>query len=122
MLRVQCYRFIKKQGPVTLEQICDLVKASSVSKVELSSDDIQCLLNTLVFDGLVDEVDAAAVGAGAGGGGASGLYYRGAALEVPAVSSFTAIPCGVCPVLNECHDQGVISPGTCTYFAQWLTW
>ena len=33
---------------------------------------------------------------------------------------FTEIPCGVCPVISNCFDGGVISPQTCEYMKQWL--
>lgn len=30
------------------------------------------------------------------------------------------IPCGTCPVINDCHEGGKVSPETCVYFQQWL--
>lgn len=30
------------------------------------------------------------------------------------------LPCGQCPVIQHCSDGGIISPSTCTYYAQWL--
>lgn len=32
----------------------------------------------------------------------------------------TACPCGVCPVLHDCTEEGPISPNTCTYYREWL--
>ncbi|TVU08089.1 hypothetical protein EJB05_41474, partial [Eragrostis curvula] len=31
-----------------------------------------------------------------------------------------AIPCGVCPRIDECSPEGIISPGTCVYYMKWL--
>ncbi|BAF19926.1 Os06g0603400 [Oryza sativa Japonica Group] len=30
------------------------------------------------------------------------------------------IPCGVCPRIDECSPDGVISPSTCVYYKKWL--
>lgn len=30
------------------------------------------------------------------------------------------IPCGVCPLINNCSDHGIISPISCQYYSQWL--
>ena len=32
----------------------------------------------------------------------------------------TQMPCGVCPLITQCHDGGVISPTTCVYMTEWL--
>lgn len=32
----------------------------------------------------------------------------------------TATPCGVCPVINQCSEDGLITPSTCIYMTQWL--
>ncbi|KAI3835954.1 hypothetical protein MKW92_026982 [Papaver armeniacum] len=34
--------------------------------------------------------------------------------------ALASIPCGVCPRLNECTPDGIISPTTCVYFKKWL--
>lgn len=47
-------------------------------------------------------------------------HFRPAMLGVPASTAFTSIPCGMCPVLHDCHEGGVISPATCEYYAKWL--
>lgn len=35
-------------------------------------------------------------------------------------NTLTVPPCGLCPVINQCTPDGVISPKTCTYYPQWL--
>ncbi len=32
----------------------------------------------------------------------------------------TEMPCGVCPVVSQCTEGGIISPSTCVYYTQWL--
>lgn len=35
-------------------------------------------------------------------------------------SYLTGIPCGTCPVMALCSENGVISPRNCEYYNQWL--
>jgi hypothetical protein len=34
--------------------------------------------------------------------------------------NLTTVPCGVCPVFDQCVPGGVISPETCAYYSKWL--
>ena len=40
--------------------------------------------------------------------------------NIDAPNYFTEFPCGVCPVMMHCCDDGIISPKTCEYMRQWL--
>lgn len=46
--------------------------------------------------------------------------YRPAVLPLPTSTPFTSIPCGVCPVIDQCSEGGQISPQTCVYYQKWL--
>jgi DNA-directed RNA polymerase III subunit RPC6 len=46
--------------------------------------------------------------------------YRTAVLAVPHSTPFTAIPCGVCPVMDQCCEGSQISPQSCVYYQTWL--
>lgn len=48
------------------------------------------------------------------------MRFRTAVLGVPDATALTAIPCGCCPVMDQCHDGGQISPQTCVYYTSWL--
>lgn len=39
----------------------------------------------------------------------------------PFVSPFQFIPCHACPVSKNCREGNDISPQTCQYFKQWLS-
>ena len=150
------------QRQASLDEMCEFVSTTGLSKVQLGSDEVLQIVNTLVYDGKarggarpyifpyyghrvprerarvrggcsrggarsarVDgrrQVDAHESRGEAGNGGyADGtVYYTAAALAIPDHSALTSVPCGVCPVFNECHDGGVISPQTCIYYAEWL--
>ncbi|ESR64042.1 hypothetical protein CICLE_v100094942mg, partial [Citrus x clementina] len=38
----------------------------------------------------------------------------------PKTGSLASVPCGVCPQINFCTPDGVISPKTCVYYTKWL--
>jgi DNA-directed RNA polymerase III subunit RPC6 len=51
---------------------------------------------------------------------AQGECYRPSVLALPTSTAFTSIPCGVCPVIDQCQEGGQISPQTCVYYQKWL--
>eukprot|EP00879_Flechtneria_rotunda_P027217 GHRR01029118.1.p1 GENE.GHRR01029118.1~~GHRR01029118.1.p1 ORF type:complete len:143 (-),score=24.35 GHRR01029118.1:334-762(-) len=46
--------------------------------------------------------------------------YRVAVLPVPDTTALTSIPCGVCPVIDQCCEGGQVSPQACVYYQAWL--
>ena len=62
-LQRACLKHINEKRCVSIEDIHAFVRRSGVSKVELKVDDIQSIVDTLVFDGLVEELE----GSGSGG-------------------------------------------------------
>jgi DNA-directed RNA polymerase III subunit RPC6 len=40
--------------------------------------------------------------------------------KVSEMNYWTDCPCGTCPVMNQCSENGVISPSTCEYMSKWL--
>ncbi|KAL2934850.1 DNA-directed RNA polymerase III subunit RPC6 [Bienertia sinuspersici] len=34
--------------------------------------------------------------------------------------AFSLIPCGICPRINHCAPDGIISPVSCVYYTKWL--
>ena len=137
VLREQCVKFILARGKVTLEDVCDFVKQTKLSHVDLGQEEVLQIVNTLVYDGKVDaheelEPDEARDPddpAGERGGEDDDLdymenvivVYRPASLPIPESSAFTAVPCGVCPVFQECAPGGLVSPETCQYMQDWLS-
>ena len=138
VLREQCVKFILARGKVTLEDVCDFVKQTKLSHVELGQEEVLQIVNTLVYDGKVDaheelDLDEARDPddpAGERGGDDDDdldymenviVVYRPASLPIPESSAFTAVPCGVCPVFQECAPGGLVSPETCQYMQDWLS-
>mmetsp|Transcript_6760 Transcript_6760/g.14940 ORF Transcript_6760/g.14940 Transcript_6760/m.14940 type:complete len:285 (-) Transcript_6760:528-1382(-) len=113
VLREACFQYIQRQGDTTLSDIAAFIRLKGFSKVDLREEDIGSIVNTLIYDGRVDQVD------GEGEHDVSD-HYRPAVHSIPASSAFTSVPCGVCPVFNECHEDGLITPQTCVYYEKWL--
>ena len=138
VLREQCVKFILARGKVTLEDVCDFVKQTKLSHVDLGQEEVLQIVNTLVYDGKVDAHEELELDkerdpddpAGEHGGDDDDdldymenviVVYRPASLPIPKTSAFTAVPCGVCPVFQECAPGGLVSPETCQYMQDWLS-
>ena len=138
VLREQCVKFILARGKVTLEDVCDFVKQTKLSHVDLGQEEVLQIVNTLVYDGKVDAHEELELDkerdpddpAGEHGGDDDDdldymenviVVYRPASLPIPKSSAFTAVPCGVCPVFQECAPGGLVSPETCQYMKDWLS-
>uniref|UniRef100_A0A8C2XEL2 DNA-directed RNA polymerase III subunit RPC6 n=1 Tax=Cyclopterus lumpus TaxID=8103 RepID=A0A8C2XEL2_CYCLU len=117
VLNQQCFKFLQskaeaardnKQSPMvqrnssfaTSHEVWKYICELGISKVDLSMDDIETILNTLIYDGKVEMTVIAA--------------------KEGTVGSVDGTPCGLCPVFDDCHEGGEISPSNCIYMAEWL--
>ena len=127
VLRDQCVKFILLKKRVTLDDVCDFVRATKLSHVELGQEEVLQIVNTLVYDGKVDAIEEFGDeeydpdGDDYGDDGDVLVVYTPASLPIPESSAFTAVPCGVCPVFAECQPGGLVSPETCEYMKEWLS-
>eukprot|EP00245_Coleochaete_scutata_P005802 TRINITY_DN19670_c0_g1_i1.p1 TRINITY_DN19670_c0_g1~~TRINITY_DN19670_c0_g1_i1.p1 ORF type:complete len:316 (-),score=71.55 TRINITY_DN19670_c0_g1_i1:238-1098(-) len=119
VLRQQSLDIVLREAMVSLETIAEYVRRTGVTKVDLRYEDYLQVVDTLVYDGEIDAVISSGVGKDAKFPAGS-VYYRPSKEKVPESSAFTNIPCGVCPVMALCTDNGIISPKTCLYYQQWL--
>lgn len=133
VLNQQCYRYLqqaklaadKLADPMmqrnasfkSSKDICNYINGLKVSKVQLSLQDIESILDSLVYD---DKVEKYVVNnsSSSNADGFQNLYR----IIKPLLSSsgLMRVPCGVCPVHNECSENGAISPSTCPYMKEWL--
>ncbi|KAJ2339584.1 34-kDa subunit of RNA polymerase III (C) [Coemansia erecta] len=110
-------------GYLTAQRVQEFIVSNQFINVDLSVKHIEQLLNMLVYDGKIERVSpnygmAAGVDANASGGQWMYRAMRDAAKDSP----LTDIPCGRCPVANRCTASGDISPVTCKYFTEWLSY
>ncbi|KAK7263190.1 hypothetical protein RJT34_30776 [Clitoria ternatea] len=124
-----CCKIITRQKVATRDGILDWVKTvgSQVFPGGVSQSQVEQILEVLVLENKVQQVkstgfgDFASVPVGnvcyrlvkkdsRGAGGADALKD----------TAMTSIPCGVCPRINLCTPDGIISPVTCEYYQKWL--
>ena len=133
VLSQQCYKFLlhrreqaEQRGleAVSLEMasfassndVLVYISELGISKVALSTKDIETILNTLVYDGQV-EMDM--VLDNTGNGVQQKRMFKAVKSLMP-VPGLMKVPCGSCPVVKDCYDNGKISPITCIYLNEWL--
>lgn len=153
ILNDQCYKYLcekkmnvsksmdplsrKNASTATTKEIREFIKNLGISKVDLSLEDIETILNTLVFDGKAER--SLAMGQSSSTASGDKVYlYRAVNQLLPSYdehgkcvdgnlsttgicgTNFVRVPCGICPVIDNCHDDGPISPRTCVYMKEWL--
>lgn len=99
------------QGVADLQTIGQRVKRSGISTVDLADEELEMVLATLIYDGKLEQMESA--------DGTLLTQYR-AAVPMSAATSMTEVPCGVCPLVGQCREGGVISPASCQYMTKWL--
>ncbi|XP_014255190.1 probable DNA-directed RNA polymerase III subunit RPC6 [Cimex lectularius] len=129
VLNQQCYRYLieikqkyemdpsnVKKGPVAFynqisvhpKQVCKFISDLGISKIPLSEEDIKTILDTLLYDGKVERRVTL-----------NGDYTYRAVNSIVDSPGLVSLPCGVCPVIKECNDNGVVSPFMCPYLTTW---
>ncbi|KAK4289934.1 hypothetical protein Pmani_012264 [Petrolisthes manimaculis] len=136
ILNQQCCRFLEDKlstarqvagGPmavcntsyVSSKDVLKHITAIGITKVRLTIEDIETILETLVYDG---KVERSIGGAGASVGGEDGgvvKLYRIVSSLLPTPNIIT-IPCGVCPLIKECYHVGNVTAVKCRYMKEWL--
>lgn len=133
VLSQQCYKFLlhkreqaEKSGldAVSLEnasfassnEVLMYISDLGISKVALSTKDIETILNTLVYDGQA-EMNLVLDNTGSGVQQKKMFKAMKSLLPVPGLMK---VPCGSCPVIKDCYDNAKISPVTCIYLNDWL--
>lgn len=99
----------------TSDEVLNYINELKVSNVSLSVEDIESILETIIFDGQVEKI---VTNVRVGNDHVQKNAYR--AIEPPVRDTgLVRTPCGVCPVMHDCHEGGDISPSTCIYFNDW---
>ncbi|GKT42956.1 putative dolichyl pyrophosphate Man9GlcNAc2 alpha-1,3-glucosyltransferase [Colletotrichum spaethianum] len=114
----------------TVREIARFISQSGItSDTILGEEDMQKLIDVLVFDGLIEPIRvsgrlgyrvtraprqsttnwAARQDGGPDEGGPE-----------PFVNGYTEAPCGRCPVFDLCEEGGPVSASNCVYFQRWL--
>nr|XP_034893372.1 DNA-directed RNA polymerase III subunit RPC6-like isoform X1 [Populus alba] len=122
-LRQLCKRQIEKKGVATLEEVTDMINSYPAFNVEVTKQQIDEILRTLILDNAVMEVKSNGMGEFASipfGKVCYRYISKGALGGEPKAGALASIPCGVCPRISHCTPDGIISPKTCVYYQKWL--
>lgn len=123
--KLVCFTFYqshaKPDDAKTVDEVCQFVKSRKVSTVNLTEVDIVFLLNRLIYDGLLQQVPAASCYQPIDQADPfflkTKLVHRS---EGKGLSALLAIPCGLCPVFDDCTERALVSPTTCLYLHSWV--
>ena len=112
----------------TISSILSFLKTSKITEIELSRDDIQQLLDALVYDGRIKKrlKDDKLTDVEFSDEDDDDYYkehdkYMFIAIKSAGVKNgLTAVPCGRCTISEYCSESGPITPATCEYYDKWL--
>ncbi|KAL9944510.1 34-kDa subunit of RNA polymerase III (C) [Verticillium nonalfalfae] len=120
-----------KEYPTVRDIARFISQAGITTETTLGVDDIQKLVDVLVFDGLVEAIRVGgkhglrvrraakqSLGNWAGQGADESGIERGA--PEPYANGYTEAPCGRCPVFDLCEEGGPVSASNCVYYQRWL--
>lgn len=153
ILHEQCYQFIKRRlhaaeekgdfvsardaSLVSSTEVKDYIDDLKISTVKLTLQDIEMVLETIMFDGLIEKISVerprieAEIPIKRERGAVSSSdeeepetsntvhYYR----ALPKLVSSTGVmrsPCGYCPYIHECKPESVINSNDCKYIEKWF--
>ncbi|KAI3859572.1 hypothetical protein MKW92_051707 [Papaver armeniacum] len=106
----RCLEFLSRSKVATVAEIAEAVNNMPVFTVKFTGRQIEELVQSLVLDKKIMLENFAG----------EQCYQRTNRRGLPKTGAFASIPCGVCPRLNECTPDGIISPTTCVNFKKWL--
>lgn len=113
-------QFFRKQGKASLDELAKFISESGISRIELSLRDVQTLVNTLIYDGIVEPAPEVGDSRDAGRRKNMSLYRPTKSSTFDDRDPFVSIPCSVCPITSDCIEGTEISPSTCEYYRMWL--
>lgn len=134
VLNQQCYRYLyskleksrkaKLLGPIAAKnasqasskEVLTFISELGISNIQLKVEDIESILNTLVYDGKVEKTYETS-----GSDNTEVRLYR-AVDSLIGVTGLMRTPCGGCPVRLDCSlGKGSITPSKCGYLKEWLS-
>lgn len=113
----QCFYFIKDNPYTTLAAIADFIQTGGWCTVSLRTEDVELVVNALIFDGKVEKSRPPQSSEYSGT-----ITYKANKLTTsPVVAGLLDVPCCSCPVFEKCSPGGEISPEKCGYLTDWLS-
>lgn len=113
-------------GYPSLDQIHRFLRDSRVTSAELGLEDVRMLLDCLMYDGVIERVvwagprESRIVDDDEDEEDLEVYVYRTVNSALPE-SLMASVPCGQCPVFDACSDFGPVTPSSCQYYTEWLS-
>jgi DNA-directed RNA polymerase III subunit RPC6 len=101
--------------------LSQLTSTGIIAAGAISVEELEMVLNMLVYDGRLEEVRNTCIGNHGNPHTSRGVIKYKVSKKITAPNHLTEMPCGVCPVVAQCREGGVISPSTCVYMNDWLS-
>jgi len=116
----KCLEYIAQEKISSVKDVAGYVRSLGVLNVDIRDEDVQTILNCLMFDDKIEEVkNEIMLKKRTNEKGEKVVYYKTANWFTPRVA-FVQVPCAHCPVFSECKPGNVINPQTCKYYTEWL--
>ena len=125
----------RSMSMATSKEVAKYISDLGISKIELKQEDIEAILDTLIYDGKLEKTtkvqDGQEIKVSCVVTFIASLlelslsrsffqFYRAVESLLP-TNGLVRIPCGMCPVHKNCHDSiGPINPIKCQYLTEWL--
>ena len=125
ILRQQCKRFIDEFKVATCEMIQKAITEPRnglppVFNMEITLKQIREIIDLMVLDKEVEKLPSSGLGDFSHVPAGKECYRISKGKEGPKEGALASIPCGVCPRIDVCTPDGVISPINCVYYDKWL--
>ncbi|KAL6839490.1 hypothetical protein ACP4OV_030760 [Aristida adscensionis] len=114
--RRRCLAQVERLGAATAEMVHHGVGRDEPA-AGYALDEVRDVLRTMVLDKVVEEAESTGVGEFAAVESGRMCYKVAGGVQG---GMMEGMPCGVCPRIDECSPEGVISPSTCVYYHKWL--
>ena len=104
--------YIQAQGTANKTQLIVALKSLKITNKDLTENNVQSIINLLIFDDKIQEISNKH-------NPMNPIYKLSnwdLCVKEPEIVN---IPCGGCPLFNQCKPQGIISPLNCIYFDEW---
>ena len=91
------------------------INQMGIATITLTDRDIESILDTLIYDGKIEKIVGNSTMRKENE--TKSNLYRSIKSMIEA-TPIVRNPCGICPVFNDCHDEGLITPSTCIYLTR----
>lgn len=124
----KCFDYISSQNSISRKEILLYARCANILDREMKEDDIQKLLNILVFDGKIEAIfpdipmptlNKHSILISKNDTILALIKYRKNRVYKPK-AIFDSIPCSLCKVFNECNTKNVVNPIECCHMKNFI--